>query len=163
MGVTRGNRERGTGRFAEPENLAGSRTKAEFCLRQRFQHCYNCLLENWCNGPVEMPAEQALAVDSVAVGAVPAGGCKQGPWTLWDSYQTRFIDGQGRVIDHTSGDRTTSEGQAYAMFFALVNNDRATLRPAAAVDPGEHGRRQHGEPLPGWLWGHAPERAVEAA
>ena len=45
-----------------------------------------------------------------------ASGCNRGPWTLWDAYSTRFIDGQGRVVDHTSGDRTTSEGQAYAMF-----------------------------------------------
>jgi endo-1,4-beta-D-glucanase Y len=40
-----------------------------------------------------------------------AGGCKQGPWTLWDSYAARFIDGQGRVIDSQGGGRTTSEGQ----------------------------------------------------
>ena len=33
-------------------------------------------------------------------------GCKQGEWTLWSAYQARFIDGQGRVIDHTAGDRT---------------------------------------------------------
>ncbi len=56
-----------------------------------------------------------------------AAGCKRDSWTLWDSYSTRFIDVQGRVIDHSDADRTTSEGQAYAMFFALVNNDRITF------------------------------------
>jgi endo-1,4-beta-D-glucanase Y len=55
-----------------------------------------------------------------------AGGCKQSPWTLWDSYSARFIDAQGRVIDPQGGARTTSEGQAYALFFALADNDRAT-------------------------------------
>lgn len=87
----------------------------------------------------------------------PAGGCKQGTWTLWDAYQTRFIDGQGRVIDHTSGDRTTSEGQAYAMFFALVNNDRATfdrLLQWTQVNMAGGNMESH---LPGWLWGHAPD------
>jgi endo-1,4-beta-D-glucanase Y len=56
-----------------------------------------------------------------------SAGCKQGSWTLWDSYSARFIDAQGRVIDRSAGDRTTSEGQAYAMFFALVDNDRITF------------------------------------
>lgn len=56
-----------------------------------------------------------------------AAGCKQDSWTLWDSYSARFIDAQGQVIDHSAGGRTTSEGQAFAMFFALVNNDRITF------------------------------------
>jgi endo-1,4-beta-D-glucanase Y len=54
-------------------------------------------------------------------------GCKQGSWTLWDSYSARFIDAQGRVIDRSAANQTTSEGQAYAMFFALVDNDRITF------------------------------------
>ena len=56
-----------------------------------------------------------------------AAGCKQDSWTLWDSYSARFIDAQGQVIDHSVGGRTTSEGQAFAMFFALVNDDRITF------------------------------------
>src|ERR1700751_2122967 len=46
-------------------------------------------------------------------------------WPLWKSYAAGFMDNQVRVIDHGAGERTTSEGQAYAMFFALVANDRA--------------------------------------
>lgn len=84
---------------------------------------------------------------------VATGGCKQGPWLLWNSYSAKFIDQQGRVIDHQGADRTTSEGQAYAMFFALVNNDRDrfdrllnwTRANMASGDLATH--------LPGWLWG----------
>ena len=57
----------------------------------------------------------------------PAGasGCRaQQPWPLWKAYTERYLDGQGRVIDRSAGDRTTSEGEAYAMFFALVDDDR---------------------------------------
>lgn len=87
----------------------------------------------------------------LAVGA--SGGCKQGPWTLWGSYSTRFIDNQGRVIDPQGGSRTTSEGQAYAMFFALAANDRPcfdrllvwTRDNLAFGDLESH--------LPSWLWG----------
>src|ERR1700733_2009277 len=81
------------------------------------------------------------------------GGCKQGPWPLWNSYAARFIDPQGRVIDHSAGDHTTSEGQAYAMFFALADDDRPafdrvlnwTQTNLASNDLQTH--------LPAWLWG----------
>jgi endo-1,4-beta-D-glucanase Y len=74
---------------------------------------------------------------------------------LWKSYTAAFMDEQVRVIDRDDRDRTTSEGQAYAMFFALVANDRPrfdrllqwTERNLAA---GELSAR-----LPAWLWGNA--------
>jgi endoglucanase len=81
------------------------------------------------------------------------GGCKQGPWLLWDSYSARFIDAQGRVIDHQGSDRSTSEGQAYAMFFALVDNDRSQfdrILTWARVNMASGDLATH---LPGWLWG----------
>src|SRR5215472_12121519 len=51
--------------------------------------------------------------------------CATEDWPLWKSYSARFMDNQIRVIDHDAGERTTSEAQAYAMFFALVADDRA--------------------------------------
>jgi endo-1,4-beta-D-glucanase Y len=81
-------------------------------------------------------------------------GCEaQQPWPLWERYTQRMIDQQGRVVDHTSQERTTSEGQSYAMFFALVANDRAhfdkilewTQSNLAGGDLTLH--------LPAWSWG----------
>ena len=65
--------------------------------------------------------------------------------------------GQVRVIDRDDGDRTTSEGQAYAMFFALVANDRErfdgllrwTELNLASGDLSAH--------LPAWLWGRGSD------
>lgn len=73
--------------------------------------------------------------------------------SLWKSYVAGFQDNQVRVIDHDAGDRTTSEGQAYAMFFALVANDRSrfdgllhwTEANLASGDLSSH--------LPAWSWG----------
>ena len=45
----------------------------------------------------------------------------------WQAYQQRFIQGDGRVIDREAGDRSTSEGQAYAMLRAVFMDDRATF------------------------------------
>ena len=72
--------------------------------------------------PREMRSRLKLLVPFLLLLGATAG-CKQGPWALWNAYASRFIDGQGRVIDPQGGDRTTSEGQSYALFFALVNND----------------------------------------
>ncbi len=77
--------------------------------------------------------------------------------SLWKSYTAGFMDGQVRVIDHDAGDRTTSEGQAYAMFFALVANDRTrfdgllhwTEANLASGDLSVH--------LPAWSWGKGPD------
>jgi len=89
--------------------------------------------------------------------AAASGGCRQGPWALWNAYSGRFIDEQGRVIEHSAGDRTTSEGQAYALFFSLADNDRArfvklldwTRDNLASSDIGSH--------LPGWQWGKSSD------
>src|SRR5437867_513535 len=80
--------------------------------------------------------------------------CAAQDWpSLWKSYAAAFMDNQIRVIDHDAGDRTTSEGQAYAMFFALVANDRSrfdgllrwTQTNLASGDLAAH--------LPAWSWG----------
>jgi endo-1,4-beta-D-glucanase Y len=85
-------------------------------------------------------------------------GCRaQQPWPMWESYTHRMIDSQGRVIDHSAQDRTTSEGQSYAMFFALVDNDRPRFEKLlnwtevnlAGGDLGQH--------LPAWSWGKKPD------
>lgn len=84
-------------------------------------------------------------------------GCKQGPWTLWNSYSSRFIDAQGRVIDPQGGQRTTSEGQSYALFFALVNNDRNRFNQIFTWTQINLAGGNLGAHLPGWLWGKAPD------
>ena len=83
----------------------------------------------------------------------PTGGCKQSSWPLWNAYQTRFIDPQGRVIDHSAADRTTSEGQAYALFFALVDNDRPTFDRMLSWTQANLANNDLQAHLPAWLWG----------
>jgi endoglucanase len=81
----------------------------------------------------------------------------QPAWPLWDSYNRIIIDQQGRVIDHSAQDRTTSEGQSYAMFFALVANDRSRfdkLLHWTEINLAGGDLTQH---LPAWSWGKAPD------
>ena len=98
------------------------------------------------------------------IGAAPfEQGCRaEQRWPLWDSYSQQVIDGQGRVVDHAGGDRTTSEGQAYALFFALVANDRDRFDKVlnwteANLAGGDLTLR-----LPAWSWGKNPDGSWKA-
>jgi endoglucanase len=74
--------------------------------------------------------------------------------SLWKSYVAGFMDSQVRVIDHDAGDRTTSEGQAYGMFFALVANDRSHFDGLLHWTEQNLAGGDLSANLPGWLWGH---------
>ncbi|ARV61436.1 glycosyl hydrolase [Nostocales cyanobacterium HT-58-2] len=74
----------------------------------------------------------------------------------WESYRRRFIQGDGRVIDYEAGDRSTSEGQAYAMLRAVLIDDSATF--ALTLNWGENNlqRQANGkrtDNLWAWKWG----------
>lgn len=88
------------------------------------------------------------------LGNAAHAGCQ---WPLWEQFKQHFVDADGRVID-TSDPRaiTTSEGQAYAMFFALAAGDRRTFERLLrwAEDNLAQGDLQRH--LPAWLWGRNP-------
>ncbi|MEH1998213.1 MAG: glycosyl hydrolase family 8 [Nostoc sp.] len=74
----------------------------------------------------------------------------------WDSYRQRFIQSDGRVIDYEASDRSTSEGQAYALLRAVLINDPATF--ALTLHWSENNlQRQAGgkrtDNLWAWKWG----------
>lgn len=82
------------------------------------------------------------------------GGCKDSSWQLWHSYSARFIDpATGRVFDPNGDQHTTSEGQAYALFFALTANDRATFNRVLAWTQFNLAQGDLATHLPSWLWG----------
>ncbi len=84
--------------------------------------------------------------------------CKaQQSWPLWESYANKFLDAQGRVIDRSANDRSTTEGQAYAMFFALVANDRTRFEKLVQwteINMAQGDLTLH---LPAWEWGKAED------
>lgn len=85
-------------------------------------------------------------------------GCRaQQPWPLWKSYTARYLDAQGRVIDHAAGDRTTSEGESYAMFFALVTNDRPRFEKLLDWTTANLAQGDLTAHLPAWSWGQASD------
>lgn len=71
-------------------------------------------------------------------------------WSLYDDFMTLHYD-SGRIIDHTEkADFTTSEGQSYGMFFALVQNDRERFDKMAAFVEKSLCGGSFRERLPAW-------------
>lgn len=85
--------------------------------------------------------------------AGPVGAAQCG-WPAWDSYRQALMSPDGRVIDPSTEQQiTTSEGQSYGLFFALLANDRANFARLLSwtqdnLAGGDLSRR-----LPAWQWG----------
>ncbi len=113
----------------------------------------------------------------------PCTGAGHGPVTFWFRQEPRpadrgfihvFHDGRlqgrplaalelllvplhrrakGRVFDPNGDQHTTSEGQAYALFFALADNDRPTFDRVLAWTETNLAGGDLTTHLPAWLWG----------
>lgn len=73
--------------------------------------------------PAPSESEKELALDAREI---PLGGALRTP-ALWQDYKARFISQNGRVIDTGNGMISHSEGQGYAMLFAVAANDRESF------------------------------------
>lgn len=75
-------------------------------------------------------------------------------WPAWQQFASQFISADGRVIDPSGPRRiTTSEGQAYAAFFALVGNDPERFAQLHDWTRDNLAGGDFTARLPAWLWG----------
>jgi endo-1,4-beta-D-glucanase Y len=80
-------------------------------------------------------------------------------WRDWEAFARRFVSQDGRVVDVTFDRRTVSEGQAYALFFALVAGQRAQFDRILRWTSDHLAQGHLGAQLPAWHWGrHADGR-----
>jgi endoglucanase len=76
------------------------------------------------------------------------------PWQQWHTFKSHFISKDGRVIDLGSKQQiTTSEGQSYALFFALVANDKVTFDRVLNWTQTHLAEGDLSTRLPAWQWG----------
>ncbi|PLC48377.1 cellulase [Pollutimonas subterranea] len=96
-----------------------------------------------------------LGVASCTTGLSGAAECAGAdPWPGWNRFQGEMITPDGRVIDRSDSRRiTTSEGQSYAMFFALVDNDPVLFRRLLRWTELHLASSDLTARLPAWLWG----------
>lgn len=96
----------------------------------------------------------ACAMGGVTLSAV-AAAC---PWPDWDAFRRTAISQDGRVIDASTDQLVTvSEGQSYALFFALAANDRATFDKLLTWTENNLAQGDLTSHLPAWIWGKRTE------
>jgi endo-1,4-beta-D-glucanase Y len=104
--------------------------------------------------------EDSGAAVSFAAPAGYAGAALPGPsaeWPMWHAYASRFISPAGRVMDPDRGFMTTSEGQSYAMFFALVANDPEMFERLRKWTEDNLAQGSLGAKTASWSWGRNPD------
>ncbi|MGF1869413.1 cellulose synthase complex periplasmic endoglucanase BcsZ [Photobacterium indicum] len=74
-------------------------------------------------------------------------------WPEWEQFKSTYIQ-NGRVIDGSDTRQiTTSEGQSYGLFFALVANDPTTFKAMLNWTETHLAGGDLTARLPAWLWG----------
>ncbi|BBV95149.1 MULTISPECIES: cellulose synthase complex periplasmic endoglucanase BcsZ [Pseudomonas putida group] len=80
--------------------------------------------------------------------------CGVTDWWLWPLFAEHFILEDGRVLDaSTPQQHSSSEGQSYAMFFALIANDRDTFQRLWSWSVMNLASGDIEKNLPAWYWG----------
>lgn len=75
-------------------------------------------------------------------------------WPAWNKFRNSFVSDSGRIIDRSNPLHvTTSEGQAYAMMFALIANDRASFELILRWTEDNLANGDLTSRLPAWQWG----------
>ncbi|MBO7172791.1 MAG: cellulase [Burkholderiaceae bacterium] len=80
-------------------------------------------------------------------------GAQAQAWDQWEAFKQTSIE-SARVIDHSDSRLiTTSEGQSYALFFALVANDRVAFDEILQWTEKNLSAGSLEKTAPAWLWG----------
>jgi endoglucanase len=74
-------------------------------------------------------------------------------WPMWRDFVSFHVQADGRVVDYDSDAITTSEGQSYAMFFALASGDRVQFEQLLIWTVNNLAKGDLRKNLPAWKWG----------
>jgi endoglucanase len=87
-----------------------------------------------------------------------ATNCNPSSWPLWETFKSRFIELDGRVVAGTAPQfQSFSEGQSYAMIFALIDNDPKTFDKLWQCSVKNLMANDVKSRLPSWTWGKAED------
>ncbi|HEX4916894.1 MAG TPA: cellulose synthase complex periplasmic endoglucanase BcsZ [Limnobacter sp.] len=89
---------------------------------------------------------------TLGVSACSAASARE--WPAWLGFQAAYVSQDGRVVDFSEADlRTVSEGQSYALFFALVAQDRRAFDLLLTWTENNLAQGDLKNNLPAWIWG----------
>lgn len=94
----------------------------------------------------------------LALGYLPAQAACNVQWPLWQRFADTWVQVDGRVLESSLLDsHSTSEGQAYALFFALVANDAERFEQIWRWSRENLAGNDPQSVLPAWLWGQGKD------
>ncbi|HWW21217.1 MAG TPA: cellulose synthase complex periplasmic endoglucanase BcsZ [Steroidobacteraceae bacterium] len=81
-------------------------------------------------------------------------------WPQWQRFKQLYLSADGRVIDASNPAKiTVSEGQSYALTFALIANDPQSFATVLQWTQNNLSGGDLGRTLPAWQWGQTPNGA----
>jgi endo-1,4-beta-D-glucanase Y len=96
----------------------------------------------------------AAALFGSTAQAAPADACT--PWPEWQAFKRLYVSDDGRVVDASTPEAATvSEGQAYALTFALIADDPASFARILAWTANNLSAGDPAHVLPAWRWGRS--------
>jgi len=95
-----------------------------------------------------------------ATGGAPPAAAQACAWPAWRDFQANLLQQDGRILDPSSPRaRTVSEAQAYALFFALVADDRAVFERILRWTEDNLAGGDLALRLPAWQWGRRDDNS----
>jgi endo-1,4-beta-D-glucanase Y len=103
-------------------------------------------------------APGVLCAAALLASAAHAGESPCAPWPEWQAFKRLYLSEDGRVVDASTRESlTVSEGQAYALTFALIAADRKSFERILAWSRDNLSAGDLGRTLPAWKWGRAED------
>lgn len=97
---------------------------------------------------------------SLLAGSTAFAASCNAPWPAWEHFKKTFVADDGRVVDHSGARKpSTSEGQAYALFFALTANDRTSFERILKWTENNLAAGDLTAKLPAWQWGQREDNS----
>ena len=101
-----------------------------------------------------------LTVGALAASVAAANGAAAAcaPWRGWQDFNRLYVSADGRVVDASTAQAVTvSEGQAYALTFALIGNDPASFARILQWTRDNLAAGNLERNLPAWRWGRSDD------
>lgn len=146
-------------RFFEHAAPRRARTHAAARMAALVPVFMSMLAASLAAAPASAQTAQTGARNVAQIGAQTNARC--GDWAAYRSFVAHALQADGRVFDaSTPAQQSTSEGQSYGMFFALVANDRVNFDKMLGWTRANLAGGQFAPGnlrLPAWQWGKRPD------
>src|SRR3990167_9224465 len=107
---------------------------------------------------MKRPVLSLCAFLLLMVGGTAANAACTAEWPYWQRFAQHWVQPDGRVLESSlEKNHSTSEGQSYALFFALVANDQARFETIWRWSRENLMGNAPQTTLPAWLWGQGKD------